>query len=275
MNNANITSRQRDEANDMPLSKNVKSVSWVLRPIVLFAAAYTIVGILHEWAHALTAYSLGVPSMLLHLYVNLEPGIGTLNERAIIRAAGPVFCLGLGLVCWVGYGRAKGSRGQLPLLYLAWFGIATFFGNLMGTPFVGDFSGLAIAFDLPMAARYGLGLVGLLSLCALSFYIGTQLRKWSPPDVSSIGAMTAIIVVPAFLGTATVILIFLPMPSEWAAARVGESAFWLFAAIGAFVRRKRHAESNQNPGIAWPDLAVLLASVVVVRLMAGGISLVP
>ncbi len=41
--------------------------TWGLRPIVLFAAAYTIIGILHELAHALTAYALNVPSTLFCL----------------------------------------------------------------------------------------------------------------------------------------------------------------------------------------------------------------
>jgi hypothetical protein len=37
----------------------------MLRPTVLFAAAYTIIGILHELAHALTAYALNVPSIVI------------------------------------------------------------------------------------------------------------------------------------------------------------------------------------------------------------------
>ena len=81
--------------------------------------------------------ALHVPSTLFHLYARLEPGAGDLNQRAIIRAAGPVFCLCLSLLSWFGYKKTKPSRPALPLLYLAWFGVVTFFGNLMGTPFVG------------------------------------------------------------------------------------------------------------------------------------------
>lgn len=201
--------------------------SWSLRLIVLFAAAYTIIGILHEWAHALTAYALRVPSTLFHLYVQLDQGAGTLNERAVIRAAGPLFCLGVGIVCWFAYRKAKGSRAELLLLYLAWFGIATFFGNLMSTPFVGDFSGMALAFQLSMPVRYAAGLLGLLLLCSLSFLVGMELRKWATADAGRAMTMIGVIAIPAIVGTALCLLIYLPMPMDFAAARVAESAFWI------------------------------------------------
>jgi O-antigen/teichoic acid export membrane protein len=46
----------------------------------------------------------------------------------------------------------------LPLLYLSVFGVGTFFGNLMSTSFVGDFSAAAIALSLPMTVRYAISL---------------------------------------------------------------------------------------------------------------------
>jgi len=254
---------------------HTKWTTWVLRPIVLFAAAYTIVGILHEWAHALTAYALKVPSTLFHLYVHLDRADGTLNERAVIRVAGPLFCLGVGLVCWFAYRKAKGSRAELLLLYLTWFGIGTFFGNLMSTPFVGDFSSLALAFQLPMPVRYGAGLVGLLSLCGLSFLIGTELRKWAPVGVSGAKAMIGMVALPAIVGTAIAILIFLPMSSAFAVARVGESSFWIFGAVGTLISRKQPAESSRSLGLGWADFTILLVAVFLVRVMVGGIAFVP
>ena len=247
----------------------------VLRPIVLFVAAYTAIGILHEAVHALTAYVLNVPSTLFHLYVSLEPGAGNLNQRAVIRAAGPVFCLCLGLVCWFGYKNAKESRAALPLLYLAWFGIVTFFGNLMGTPFVGDFSDMSQAFELSMPIRYAAATVGFLAVCGLSFFMGTELRKWSAAGVSSINAMIGMIVVPVVIGTVMELIIFAPMPPGWISARIGESAFWIFAAVGTFVSRKVRADDSRDLAVHWADIALLLASVLVVRLMAVGIALTP
>ncbi len=253
----------------------MKWKAWGIRPIVLFAAAYTIIGILHEWAHALTAYALKVPSTLFHLNVHLDRADGTLNERALIRVAGPLFCLGVGLVCWFAYRKAKGSRAELPLLYLAWFGIGTFFGNLISTPFVGDFSSLALAFQLPMPVRYGASVTGALLLCGLSFLIGMELRKWTPVGVGAAKAMIAVIALPAIVGTVLVVLIYLPMPSAFAVGRIAESSFWIFGAVGTLISRKQPAESSRNLGLGWADFAVLLVAVFVVRLMVGGIGFAP
>ena len=253
---------------------SAKWEAWGLRPIVLFAAAYTIIGILHEWAHALTAYAFKVPSTLFHLNVHLDRSDGTLNERAVIRVAGPLFCLGVGLVCWFAYRKAKRSRAGLPLLYLAWFGIATFLGNLMSTHFVGDFSDLALAFHLTMPIRYGAGIVGLLLLCGFSFLIGMELRKWAPEWISGVRAMIGVIVLPVIVGTVFVILIYLPMPSGLAISRMAESSFWIFGAVGTLISRKHPKESSQNLRLGWLDFAVLLVAVFVVRLMAGGIAFV-
>src|SRR5215510_3619401 len=71
---------------------------WGLRPIVLFVATYTIVGILHEVSHAVTAYSLGVPSTLFHVGVNPDYTHGTVYQHAVIGLAGPLFALGVGLI---------------------------------------------------------------------------------------------------------------------------------------------------------------------------------
>ena len=244
---------------------------WTLRPIMLFAAAYTIVGVLHELVHALTAYTLGVPSTLFHLYANIDRNVGALGDRAVIRAAGPVFCLGMGLIAWFARRAARDSRLDLPLLYLAWFGIATFFGNLLGTPFVGDFSGLATMFGLPMSVRYAAALIGLLSICLFSLIIGTELRHWSPGGVSDAAAMLGMVVLPAVVGTLLALLIFIPIPSDWVIGRLGEAAFWLFAAVGIFFSRKPPADSISDLGPGWPDLVLLLTSALVVRMLAGGI----
>jgi hypothetical protein len=212
---------------------------------------------------------------LFHLYARMDRADRTLNERALIGMAGPLLCLGIGLVCWFAYRNVKSSRAELLLLYLAWFGSATFFGNLMSTPFVGDFSSLAHAFQLPMSVRYGLCLVGLLSLCGLSFVMGRELRRWVPPGVNSAGATVGMIVLPAILGSAIAMLIFLPMSSAFAIGRAGEPLFWIFGAVGTLVSRKQPPESSRGLGLGWLDFAILLVAILVVRVMARGITLVP
>ena len=154
---------------------------WSLRPLVLFVATYAIIGILHELAHALTAYALKVPSVLFHLFVHIDPANTSLSQRSIIGVAGPVFCLLIGLVCWFAYWISVGTRARLVLLYFGWFGVATLLGNLISTPFVGDFSALAEAMQWPNSIRYGLSVVGAVLLCGLAFFVGRELRQWRPP----------------------------------------------------------------------------------------------
>jgi len=256
-------------------SSITKWKAWGLRPLVLFAAAYTVMTIVHELAHALTAYALRVPSTLFHFAVNIDRAHGTLNQRAVIGVAGPLFVLGIGLLSWGAYTRTRNSRLGLPLLYFVMFGVGTFFGNLMSTAFVGDFSRLALTLQLPMAVRYSASVLGMLLSCGLSFLIGMELRRWTPEGVRAAKAMIGMVALPAILGTATVLLIFLPMPSAFAYARIAESLFWIAAAVGILVSRKHPTDSGQRLDLGWADIALLLAVALLVRLMVDGITFVP
>lgn len=258
-----------------PVAGPAQWTTWMLRPIVLFTAAYTIVGILHEWAHATAAYLLKVPFTVFHWGVNLDRAYGTLNQRAVIGVAGPLFTLGLGLLCCWAYRKAQGGRSGLLLLYLTMFGVGTFFGNLMSAAFVGDFSRAALALQLPMPVRYGASIVGALLLCGLSFLIGMELRKWAPAGVGRAKAMLGMVALPAIVGTAVVVLLYLPMPSAIAVGRLGEASFWIFGVAGILLSRKPPAPGSQELGVGWRDFAILVPAVVVVRVMAGGIAFAP
>ena len=249
--------------------------AWALRPLVLFAAAYTIVGILHELTHAVFAYFFRVPFTLFHFAVNLDRAHGTLNQRAVIGVSGPLFALGIGLLSWGAYTRTRNSRAGLPLLYFVMFGVGTFFGNLISTAFVGDFSRLALTLQLPMAIRYSVSVLGVLLLCGLSFLIGMELRRWTPVGVSAAKAMMGMVALPVIIGTAIVLLISLPMPSAFAYGRIAESSFWIAGAVGTLVSRKQPTDSKRTLALGWADIALLLAGTLLVRLMAGGITFVP
>jgi hypothetical protein len=84
-----------------------------------------------------------------------------------------------------------------------------------------------------------------------------------------------VIVLPTIVGTVIAVVIFLPMSSDWATARAGEAAFWIFAAVGAFFSRKQPSDLRGHPGVSWADFTILVSGILVVRLMAGGIALVP
>lgn len=72
--------------------------AWALRPIVLFAATYMTVGIIHELTHALVAYAFRIPSTLFHFAANIDRTHGTLKQHAVVSVAGPLLALIIGLL---------------------------------------------------------------------------------------------------------------------------------------------------------------------------------
>lgn len=249
--------------------------SWGLRPIVLFATLYMVVGIVHEFSHAIAAYFMGIPFTLLHLHVNLSRTIGSVNQRAVIGVAGPLVALCVGVLCWIAYIKVRDSRFGLPLLYATWFAAATFFGNLISTAFVGDFSRLAMTLQWSNPVRYVISVVGVVSVCGCSFLVGKELRAWAPEGVGAAKATIGMIAIPAVVGTAILLLLFLPMPSTYAYGRIAESLFWIPAVIGALIKQKGHLTKQRKLQLTWWDVVLFLLAAAVVRLMAHGITYQP
>jgi len=251
--------------------------TWVLRPLVWFATASMATTILHELAHASASFALGVRSTLFNYSADLAltPAQAATNLPAIIQVAGPAFCLAWGALAWILYRRARGSVADLPLLYLAVFGIGTFCGNLMSAAFVGDFSAIAVALGLPMAVRYAIAVVGALSVAALHFWAGCELVRWIPARVGRTAGMLGIVALPVVIGTGAVILVNQPMPSASVNARVVEAAVWLFAAVGALVARRPAQSERGSLDLRWADGAAILLAILVVRLTVRGIPFVP
>jgi hypothetical protein len=244
---------------------------------VWFAAASMLTTIVHEVAHACAAFALGVRSTLFNYSATLDltPAQAASNLPALIRVAGPLFCLALGTVTLVAFRRARDSAAALPLLYLSVFSIGTFFGNLMSTSFVGDFSSVAEALRLPMPARYAIAVAGALSVAALHVWVGRELVQWVPAPVGRVIGMLGIVALPVVLGTAVVILVNQPMPRASVNARVAEASFWLFTVLGALATRRDAREGRGNLAPRWADGAVALLAILVVRLMVRGIPFVP
>lgn len=86
--------------------------------------------------------------------------------------------------------------------------------------------------------------------------------------VSAGQATIGMVVLPAVLGTAIALLIFLPMPSAFAYARIAESSFWIAAAVGTLVSRKHPTDSKRRLDVGWADIALLLAAALLVRLVS-------
>ena len=251
--------------------------TWILRHVVWFATAYTIIIILHEAAHALTAYALGFPSTLFNFWVNSDFTRATIGERAVVDVAGPSVSLCAGLVCWVTYRRVKDSAAGLPLAYLAAFGASNFFGNLMSAAFVGDFSNAALKLGLSAEARYAVSFIGAVSIATILFAVGRELRQWTPRHVGRITAAIGAVVLPVLVGTALVVSINqpIPIPISFVAARAVEGSLWLSALVGTLVTRNRPTTSDEYLRLRWADALVAIVVVLVVRLLVQGIPLTP
>jgi hypothetical protein len=256
------------------VAETVTNLHLVARRTLWFATAYTIVIIVHEAAHALTARGLGLDATLFHFWVNIDSANqATVGQKAAFGVAGPVSSLVVGLVAWLAYRRA-GRWAAMPLLYLAAHGVSNFFGNLMSAAFIGDFSNVTVWIGLPMGARYALTFIGALVTVSVMFAAGRELARRTPTPASR-GAVALAVVLPAAIGTALIVLVNQPNPLPgFAAARIGESAMWLFAAVGAAT-----APASTHEAGKWratlPDLAVAGAVIAVVRVMVAGIPLIP
>src|SRR4051812_38573967 len=148
------------------------------------------------------AFALGVPSTLYQYWVNWPDGAATLAQAAAIRAWGPTFSLIGGTSFWLVYRKKSRTAAGLPLLYLSAIGIAMFFGNLMSTAFVGDFSGVAAWLELPMAARYALSASGAAGVAAVMFLLRREGRRWVPHKARRIFGVLAVAGLPRLRGSA-------------------------------------------------------------------------
>ena len=180
----------------------------------------------------------------------------------------------LGLAAWRGYRIADGSAAAVPLLYLAVMGASNFFGNLMSISFIGDFSNVATWTGLPMAARYALSAVGMIVMSFVLFVGGRELTKWAVPGRSRTFVALQVVVLPVLVGTAAIILLNQPVPLDgFATARLGESAFWVFGAAGAFTAARGSRSDHADMSVRWQDGAIAALVVLTVRVMTLGISL--
>jgi hypothetical protein len=248
-----------------------------LRLVVAFFAAYGLNIALHECAHALMAHLLGLPATLFHFYVDIDYPNGDPRARILCAVAGPLFSLGLGVLFWALYLKFQESKGGLLLLYFSILGTSMFLGNLFSTSFVGGDLGVAAAqLNLPASMRLAMTLAGGLLLAGFLYRMGPELLKWTSPEPTRLGTAMHVIVWPVVVGTALVILAFLPMPAAFIIDWIASSSFWVFAAVSVVVSRNPAATARSRDLPVQPiELAAAAAMVLIVRELARGIHWMP
>jgi hypothetical protein len=241
-----------------------------VRCVALFVGGYAINATLHECAHALTANALGVPATLFHFYANIDRVHSTDGQRAVIAVAGPLFSLAFGAVFWIVYKKCVTAAGRPLFLYLAIFGLSIFLGNLASISFVGDFSRAAAIIGMPVLARYIITGGALLLLASFMFFAGREIVSAIPGPAKVSVAAVCLIVLPTLIGTALLVVVYLPMPQRFVGATVGSAVFWIFATLGVLTARVPEQPSAQTAA-TWLEIAVAAAAILVVRALVPGI----
>ena len=250
----------------------MRPAAWALRPTLLFASAYLLNGVLHEVAHALAAFLVGVPAVLFQYRVDVRPEDGAPWQHAAIAGAGVASSLLFAAVCAWGYRRAEGKPGQLPLLYLAALAAMIAFGNMMSD--AGDIARIEDVLDLPAVTDRVMTSLGFVGLVAALIAAGRELRTWFAPDRSKGEGILGYIVLPALAGTGIAAAASQPMPEAFTWARLAEGAVWIVAAVAAWNSRLQ-SRSGRHPEWSVLDALLATAAAFTVRAVVPGVIVLP
>jgi hypothetical protein len=227
----------------------------------------------HEFAHAATAYSLGIPSTLFHFYANIDFATQEPMPRVWVAVAGPLFNLAFGLLCWLVYTKVRFQPARLSWLYHSIMGIGMFLSNLFSTAFTGDFGTAAMLLNLTPNVRAVITITGLALMAWFLSSMGRELVKWAPPHSSRTSAILKMIAWPVVLGSILSILAFLPLPPEFIAAWLAASMFWIFALAGGLLASTYAAGSDLR--MRPFEYVAAVAVLAMIRLLTSGARLAP
>jgi len=248
-----------------------------IKATLLFFSANALNLSSHELSHALTAYFFRVPATLFHFYVDINQAEATISERMIIAMIGPVFSLCLGILSWTFYLKNSALTTRLFLLYSAVVGISIFFGNLFSTAFAGDFSKMTQLLHFSQSLRYFISVVGLLALILFMFlagrkFLGAGLFEPTPKGATILNGLF----IPWVLGTALLILVYIPLPPNLVTGIIASSAFWIFSIVGGATGKPSPKTVHLSKiSLSIWDIVLFSISVVVVRLLVPGIHFNP
>jgi hypothetical protein len=258
-----------------PISGTLATFGAAARPTLLFVVAFALTITPHEAMHALVSYLLGFSSTLFQMWVDPDAATATPAQLAAIAAAGPIFSLAEGMICWLLYRKVyKWRPSGLFFLLMAMVGIYSFLGPVAGAAFGGDFN-IALKFmAVSKTIQYGMSAIGLVLLSLFMFFMGMELSRWAPPSFGRVKNVACTTVAPWLIGTVLVILAYSPLPKFLIGSTISGSALWVFAVLGAtFAFSKIPDAQHSVSSLTRLDLIVTIAALLMVRILAHGIRL--
>jgi hypothetical protein len=209
------------------------------------------------------------------MWVNPDAASATPIQLALIAAAGPIFSLTVGVISWLLYKKKmyKWKPVGFFFLMMAMVGIYSFLGPVAGAAVGGDFN-IALAFlGIPRIIQVGASATGLVLLSLFMFFIGRELSWWAPHSFGRTKNVVYTTVAPWLVGTVFILLIYWPLPRFLIASTLFSSVFWVFAVMGATFGFSRRGTAHPTPSLTGPDLIVIVAALIMVRVLTHGIRL--
>jgi hypothetical protein len=257
-----------------PKSATRATLGAAVRPTLLFVVAFALNITPHEAAHALVSYLLGFSSTLFQMWVDPDAASATRGQLATIAAAGPIFSLAVGMISWLLYKYVYKRRPSgLFLLMMALVGIYSFLGPVAGAAFGGDFNMGLKFMTVSGMIQYAMSAIGLILLSVFMFFMGIELSWWAPLSFGRAKNVACTTVAPWLIGSALVILIYLPLPKFLIGSTISGSALWAFAVIGAAFGFSKTRTAHSVPSLTRLDLIITIAALLMVRILAHGIRL--
>jgi hypothetical protein len=245
------------------------------RPTLLFVVAYALNVTPHEIVHAITSYLLGFNSTVFQMWVNPDAAEAERWQTVLIAGSGPLFSLMVGAVSWLIYKRSFAERpAGLGFLMMSIVGIYSFLGPLAGTAVGGDFHIVFSSLNVAVAFGYLTSAIGVLLLPMFMYYSGRELFRWVPNEFGRAKAIVCATVAPWVIGTAILLLVYLPLPRFLIGPMVAGSVFWVFAVLGTALSSSSRRPAETLSSFTRTDLILAIAALTMVRLLATGIRLV-
>lgn len=256
-----------------PASPALAGLGVVVRPTLLFVAAYSLSISPHEAVHALVSYFLGFNSTLFQMWVDPDVASATPVQLAAIAAAGPTFSLVIGLFSWLLYEKIYRLKpAGLFFLMMASVGVYSFLGPMAGAAFGGDFNNALRFMAASRTVRYVVSALGITLVSGFMFFMGMELSGWAPLSCGRAKNVISTTVAPWLIGPLFIIPLYWPLPRLLIASIFGGSVFWAFAVSGAAVRSSR-AGTDHHPisAITRFDVVVTIVAIAMVRTLAHGV----